>query len=53
MSTEFDNSANTIDTKIGLLAPNFKLKASNDREIALSSFRGTNNVVLFFIREFN
>ena len=40
MNTEFDNSADTIDTKIGSLAPDFKLMASNDQETALSSFRG-------------
>ena len=53
MSTDFDNSADTIDAKIGSLAPDFKLSASNDQQISLSDFRGTKNVVLFFIREFN
>jgi len=53
MSTKFDNSTDTIDAKINSLAPDFKLTASNDEEISLSSFRGKSNVVLFFIREFN
>ena len=52
MST-FENSLNTIEAKIGSVAPDFKLMASNDREISLSEFRGKHNVVLFFIREFN
>ena len=53
MSIDFDNSVDTIDAKIGSLAPDFKLMASNDQEINLSSFRGKRNVVLFFVREFN
>ncbi|HKJ40107.1 MAG TPA: redoxin domain-containing protein [Anaerolineales bacterium] len=53
MSTEFENSLDSIDAKIGSLAPDFKLNASNDLQISLSDFRGTKNVVLFFIREFN
>ena len=52
MST-FENSLDTIEAKIGSVAPDFKLMASNDREISLSDFRGKRNVVLFFIREFN
>ena len=42
----------TIDTKIGSVASDFKLPATNGQEIALSDFRGRNNVVLFFVREF-
>jgi len=53
MNADFDNSNDTIDAKIGSLAPDFKLRASNDQRIMLSSFRGTKNVVLFFVREFN
>jgi peroxiredoxin len=53
MSTNFNNSVDTIDAKIGSLAPDFRLMASNNEEISLSSFRGKSNVVLFFIREFN
>ena len=53
MSMDSDNSTDTIDAKIGSLAPDFKLMASNDQEINLSSFRGKRNVVLFFVREFN
>jgi len=49
---ELDNSTDTIDAKIGSIAPDFKLMASNDQEISLSDFRGKNNVVLFFIREY-
>jgi peroxiredoxin len=52
METGFDNSADSIDAKIGSIAPDFKLKATNGQEIALSDFRGKSNVVLFFIREF-
>jgi peroxiredoxin len=52
MNTTFDNSADSIDAKIGSIAPNFKLKASNGQEIALSDFRGKSNVVLFFVREY-
>jgi peroxiredoxin len=51
MSTEIDNSADSIDAKIGSIAPNFKLMATNGQAIALSDFRGKKNVVLFFIRE--
>lgn len=42
----------TIETKIGSVAPDFKLPATNGQDIALSDFRGRNNVVLFFVREF-
>ena len=48
-----DNSVDTIDAKIGSFAPDFKLMASNDQKISLSSFRGKSNVILFFVREFN
>lgn len=41
----------SIDAKIGSLAPNFKLPATNGQEIALSDFRGKSNVIVFFIRE--
>jgi cytochrome oxidase Cu insertion factor (SCO1/SenC/PrrC family) len=53
MNTDYDNSADTIDAKIGSLAPDFKLPASNDQEISLAGFRGKNTVVLFFIREYH
>ena len=52
MST-FENSLESIEAKIGSIAPDFKLMSSDDREISLSEFRGKKNVVLFFIREFN
>lgn len=41
----------TIYTKIGSLAPNFKLQATNGQDISLTDFRDKKNVVLFFIRE--
>jgi peroxiredoxin Q/BCP len=41
----------TIDAKIGSLAPNFSLLATNGHSISLKDFRGKSNVVLFFIRE--
>lgn len=49
---EFNNSEESMDAKIGSVAPDFKLIASNDQEIRLSDFRGEKNVVLFFVREF-
>jgi peroxiredoxin Q/BCP len=52
MSMQFDRSTDSIDAKIGSIAPDFRLKASNGQEIALSDFRGRNNVILFFIREY-
>ena len=42
----------TIDAKIGSFAPDFRLQATDGREIALSDFRGRANVVLFLIREY-
>ena len=52
MNKNFEDSADTIDAKIGSIAPDFKLKATNGQEIALSDFHGKRNVVLFFIREY-
>ena len=52
MDFEFDTSEDSIDAKIGSIAPDFKLMASDGREIRLSDFHGEKNVVLFFIREF-
>jgi len=52
MNEILDNSVDTIDAKIGSIAPDFKLMASNDKEVSLSEFRNKNNVILFFIREF-
>ncbi len=49
--TMHTNSADTMDAKIGSIAPDFKLMATNGQEIALSDFRGKKNVILFFIRE--
>jgi peroxiredoxin len=53
MNTNIDKFADTMDAKIGSFAPDFKLMASNDQEISLSSFHKKNNVILFFIREYN
>jgi peroxiredoxin len=52
MGIEFNNADDSMNAKIGAIAPDFKLTASDDREIRLSDFRGEKNVVLFFIREF-
>lgn len=52
MNTNFDDSVDTVEAKIGSIAPDFKLTASNDQVISLSGFRKKNNVVLFFIREY-
>ena len=41
----------SIEAKIGSLAPDFNLRASNGQEIALTGFRGRSNVIVFFIRE--
>ena len=41
----------TIEGKIGSLAPDFKLLATNGQNVSLTDFRGKNNVIVFFIRE--
>jgi peroxiredoxin len=41
----------SIEAKIGSVAPDFRLPATNGQDIALSDFHGKTNVVLFFIRE--
>lgn len=41
----------TIEAKIGSLAPDFKLTATNGQQISLSDFRGKKNLIVFFIRE--
>ena len=41
----------SIEAKIGSLAPDFKLRATNGQEVSLSDFRGQKNVIVFFIRE--
>lgn len=41
----------SIEAKIGSLAPDFKLTATNGRQISLTDFRGRSNVIVFFIRE--
>jgi peroxiredoxin len=41
----------SIDAKVGSIAPDFKLHATNGQEISLSDFRGKSNVIVFFIRE--
>jgi len=41
----------SIEAKIGSVAPDFHLLATNGQEISLSGFRGKSNVIVFFIRE--
>ena len=41
----------SIEAKIGSLAPDFKLTATNGQSISLGNFRGKSNVIVFFIRE--
>jgi len=41
----------SLDAKIGSLAPNFTLLATNGKEISLKDFRDKTNVIVFFIRE--
>ena len=53
MSSTIESSLDSIEAKIGSIAPEFKLTASNDQQIALSEFRGKKNIVLFFIREYH
>ena len=43
----------SIEAKIGSYAPDFRLSATTGAEIGLSDFRDKNNVVLFFVREYN
>ena len=43
----------SIEAKIGSYAPDFSLPATTGNAISLSGFRDKNNVVLFFVREFN
>ena len=43
----------SIEAKLGSYAPDFRLPATNATEIGLSDFRDKNNVVLFFVREYN
>ncbi len=44
-------SFDTIEAKIGSIAPDFKLLATNGQEISLAAFRKKQNVIVFFIRE--
>jgi peroxiredoxin len=41
----------SIEAKIGSLAPDFKLLATNGQNVSLTDFRGKSNVIVFFIRE--
>jgi peroxiredoxin len=45
--------AENPDVTLGTMAPEFSLPGSNGSEIKLADFRSKNNIVLFFIREFN
>lgn len=44
-------SLDSIEAKIGSLAPDFSLLATNGQQVSLTSFRGKQNVIVFFIRE--
>lgn len=41
----------SIEAKIGSLAPDFSLLATHGQQVSLASFRGKKNVIVFFIRE--
>jgi peroxiredoxin len=41
----------SVEAKIGSVAPDFRLQASNGKAVALSDFRGKTNAILFFVRE--
>jgi peroxiredoxin len=45
--------ADVPDLTIGAIAPEFSLPSSTGTNIALINFRSTNNVYLFFVREYN
>ena len=40
------------EIKIGSLAPDFHLPASDGRELGPGDYRSKSNLILFFIREF-
>jgi peroxiredoxin len=44
-------SLESIEAKIGSIAPDFNLLATNGQNISLMDFRGKKNVIVFFIRE--
>jgi thioredoxin-dependent peroxiredoxin len=44
-------SLDSIEAKIGSIAPDFNLLATNGQHISLTDFRGKKNVIVFFIRE--
>lgn len=44
-------TVDSIEAKIGSLAPDFSLPATNGQKISLREFRGKANVIVFFIRE--
>jgi len=46
------NADQSSEPGIGDLAPDFRLPASNSGEIALSAYRGSAAVVLFFVRAY-
>ena len=43
----------SMQITIGSPAPEFRLPASNGTDLNLADYRSKNNVVLFFVREFN
>jgi peroxiredoxin len=53
MTANLDASDDSIEARIGSIAPDFKLMSTNGQAVSLSEFRGKKNVVLFFIREFH
>lgn len=50
--TDTTNADQSSELAVGDLAPEFRLPASDGREIALSDYRGKAHVVLFFVRAY-
>lgn len=46
------NTGQSGELDVGAPAPDFRLPASDGREVALSAYRGTAHVVLFFVRAY-
>lgn len=46
------DSKRTGELAVGDPAPDFRLLANTDREVALAEYRGRAHVVLFFVRAF-
>jgi hypothetical protein len=43
----------SAELMVGSQAPDFRLSASDGREVGLADFRTKSNVYVFFVREFN